>query len=458
MIKGIFFDFDGTLCDLVECHFDSLNYSILEICGEKSVISHEEQIKIFNGLSTLKKLNILLKMGRISKIDIDNISILKQKKTLDYIEKYIIANNELRINLIKLKNDGYKLYCVSNALLDTVNLGLKKMNIYDVFDKVVGNNFTKRQKPSPDIYLQSFIDAELDPKECLVVEDSKHGRESAIRSGAHLYTVKNNKGIIYDNIDNFIKKCNIKKNKVKWTDSTLNVIVPMAGQGKRFKDKGFTLPKPLIDINGKPMIQTVIDNLNIDANFIFIVQKEHYEKYNLGTYLEMMVPGCTIVQTDGLTEGAACTALLAKDFINNDSQLLIANSDQFVVWDSCDFMYSMICSDVDGGILTFKANDPKWSYAKCNEDGLVTEVAEKQVISNDATVGIYWWANGSDFVKYAEQMIQKDIRFRNEYYICPVYNQAIEDNKKVKIYHIEEMWGIGTPEDRQYFLDNYKND
>jgi dTDP-glucose pyrophosphorylase len=112
--------------------------------------------------------------------------------------------------------------------------------------------------------------------------------------------------------------------------------------------------------------------------------------------------------------------------------------------------------NADGGIVTFKAIHPKWSFAKVNENGLVTEVAEKNPISDNATVGYYFWKHGSDFVKYAEQMISKNIRVNNEFYVCPVFNQAIEDQKEIKIFNVEKMWGLGTPEDLNYYLENYK--
>jgi dTDP-glucose pyrophosphorylase len=169
--------------------------------------------------------------------------------------------------------------------------------------------------------------------------------------------------------------------------------------------------------------------------------------------LNLVSPGCDIVEVDGLTEGAACTTLLAKELINNDNPLIIANSDQFVEWNTSEFMYKMQEQNADAGILTFKSTHPKWSFAKVNEDGDVIEVAEKNPISDVATVGIYYWKRGSDYVKYAEQMIAKNIRHNNEFYVCPVFNQAIEDGLKVKTFDIEKMWGLGTPEDLKTFLE-----
>ena len=236
----------------------------------------------------------------------------------------------------------------------------------------------------------------------------------------------------------------------------MNVLIPMAGAGSRFAQVGYSFPKPLIEVNGKPMIQVVLENLNIEANYTFVVRKEHYEKYSLQYLLTLIAPGCNIVQVDELTEGSACTTMLAKEFIDNDDPLLLANSDQFMEWNSNESLYAFNADGIDGGILTFKATHPKWSYAKVGKDGFVSEVAEKKPISDDATVGVYYWKKGSDYVKYTEQMIEKDIRTNGEFYICPVFNEAIADGKKIRIKEIERMWGIGTPEDLSYYLEHYK--
>jgi len=182
----------------------------------------------------------------------------------------------------------------------------------------------------------------------------------------------------------------------------------------------------------------------------------NYEKYNLKQLLNLIAPDCDIVIVDGMTEGAACTTLLAKHLIDSDKPLLMANSDQYVEWDSNEALYEFSASNADGGILSFKATHPKWSFAKTGEDGFVSEVAEKNPISDNATVGIYYWKHGSDYVKYANQMIDKNVRTNNEFYVCPVFNEAIQDGKKVRLKMIDKMWGIGTPEDLNYFLENNK--
>jgi dTDP-glucose pyrophosphorylase len=230
----------------------------------------------------------------------------------------------------------------------------------------------------------------------------------------------------------------------------MNIVIPMAGQGSRFEQAGYALPKPLIEITGKLMIQLVVESLNVEANYIFLVQKAHYEKYDLENVLTAIVPNCTIIQLNGITEGAACSVLLASDYINNNNPLIIANSDQYVVWKPAECLDTF--SNYDAGILTFNASSTKWSYAKTDEQGLVIQVAEKLVISDQATVGIYYWKHGGDFVKYANQMIDKNIRVNNEFYVCPVFNEAIQDGKKIVTSLVDSMWGLGTPEDLEIFL------
>ena len=234
----------------------------------------------------------------------------------------------------------------------------------------------------------------------------------------------------------------------------MNIIVPMAGAGSRFEKAGFTFPKPLIEVKGQPMIAKVVENLNLQGRYIFLVQKAHYEQYDLKNLLNLIAPGCEIVQIDELTEGAACTVLKARDLINNNEPLIISNSDQWIKWNSFETISSF--NNVDGGILTFKSVHPKHSFAKVDGDGFVTEVAEKNPISSEATVGIYHWKRGSDFVKYADQMIEKNIRTNNEFYVCPVYNEAFKDGLKVKASLVDEMWGMGTPEELNNFLTHYK--
>jgi dTDP-glucose pyrophosphorylase len=329
----------------------------------------------------------------------------------------------------------------------------------DYVDYYQTNEDVKRSKPYPEMYWNCMNALNAIPATTVIIEDSHIGRQGAIDSGAKLLPVEDAYDLTWDKVEKVIREMkDVSQVKIPWRDGRLNVLIPMAGAGSRFATMGYTFPKPLIEVRGKPMIQVVVDNLNIEANYNFIVQREHYEKYNLKYLLNLIAPGCNIIQVDGMTEGAACTTLLAKEFINNNDPLLIANSDQFVEWNSNEVMYAFNADQIDAGILTFKATHPKWSYAKLDKNGFVEEVAEKKVISDNATVGVYFWKRGSDYVKYAEQMIEKNVRVNNEFYVCPVFNEAIADKKKVRVKQITKMWGIGTPEDLNYFLDNYKGD
>ena len=238
----------------------------------------------------------------------------------------------------------------------------------------------------------------------------------------------------------------------------MKVLIPMAGEGSRFAKEGYTFPKPLIDVSGKPMIQTVVENLDFDCEYIFLVRKSHLEKYTgLVDTLDRITNGkFNYIPVDGLTEGAACTALLAEHLIDTDEDLLIANSDQVIEYQPQNFLMLKNQTDCDAMVYTFNAVHPKWSFVKTNSRGFVTEVAEKRPISNIATCGIYWYRHGSDFVKYAHQMVERNIRVNNEFYIAPVYNELIGDGKTLIPFYVHKMWGIGTPEDLGHYLDNYR--
>jgi dTDP-glucose pyrophosphorylase len=326
-------------------------------------------------------------------------------------------------------------------------------------DYYVSNEDVTHHKPFPEMYWKCMTVLKALPKDTAIFEDSHIGREGALNSGAHLIPVKDPSDLTDEKIFEALDTIEGRQVKtVPWRDKKMNVLIPMAGAGSRFAQAGYTFPKPLIEVHGKPMIQVVVENLNIDAHYIYIVQKEHYEKYNLKQLLNLITPGCDIVQVDGVTEGAACTTLLAKELINHDRPLLISNSDQFVEWNSNEALYAFNADGIDGGLVTFTATHPKWSFAKIGEDGFVDEVAEKNPISNIATVGIYFWRKGSDYVKYAERMISKNIRVNNEFYVAPVFNEAILAGKKFRVKHVDGMWGLGTPEDLNYYLENYKKE
>jgi NDP-sugar pyrophosphorylase family protein len=238
----------------------------------------------------------------------------------------------------------------------------------------------------------------------------------------------------------------------------LNIVIPMAGAGSRFAKEGYADPKPLIPVHGQPMIKVVINNLRParDHRFIFICQRTHVAAYGLKEKLAAWAPGCSIIELDGLTEGAACTVLKARDLIDNDQPLMIANSDQYVDCDINDYLGALDASGLDGYIMTMESDSPKWSFVGLDEAGLATSVVEKEVISNEATVGIYNFQRGHDFVAAVDAMIAADLRVNGEFYVAPAYNAMIKQRQRIGVYNIGTdgagMHGLGIPADLTAFL------
>jgi len=449
-MKLIIFDLDGVLVETKEMHYDSLNDALSKI-DSKYLITLDEHHNKFDGLPTNRKLQLLTLNKELPETYYKQIYDQKQKLTFEYIKKKINRDERL-VNIFKeLKDCGYLIYVASNAIRETVKLILYKTGLIEYVDYYLSNEDVKNSKPNSEIYLKCMIHAGVNPKETLIVEDSPRGIESAINSGANLLIVKNPNDL---NIEKLKYKLQINNINDKIKIDNLNILIPMAGLGSRFQQAGYTFPKPLIEINGKPMIQVIVDNLGFVANYTYVVQQDHYTKYNLQYLLNLITPNCNIIKVNSVTEGAACTTLLAEKYIDNNNPLIISNSDQYIEWQPMDFYYKMIETKADGGILTFKSMHPKWSFVKLDENENVIEIAEKKTISDIATVGIYYWSKGSDYVKYAKQMIEKNIKTNNEFYVAPVFNEAILDKKKIKIFDVNKMWGLGTPEDLNLFLKN----
>ena len=236
-----------------------------------------------------------------------------------------------------------------------------------------------------------------------------------------------------------------------------NILIPMAGRGSRFEEQGYTDKKPFIDVNGKPMIHRVIKNLGMEFDkeylFILICLQEDYDKYDFTEFEKVIGHNSyDVVILDDVTEGAAQTVLTAKHLINDDTPLMTMNSDQLVDW-NVEEMFER-AQHYDALIPCFYGEGNAWSYARTLDNGYVQEVAEKKQISNNATAGYYYWKKGSDFVKYAEQMIEQNSRTNGEFYVAPVYNWAIRDGKKIGIGMVDEIYELGTPE----YLEKYLND
>ena len=238
----------------------------------------------------------------------------------------------------------------------------------------------------------------------------------------------------------------------------LNIVIPMAGHGSRFQQAGYADPKPLIPVHGVPMIRSVIDNLRpkCDHRFIFLCQATHINDYPLETILREAAPGCQIKTLDRVTAGAACTVLLASDFIDNQSPLMIANCDQWIDASIDDYLAVGMQDGTDAFLMTMKDDSPKWSYVQRDDQGRIEGVIEKVVVSDEATVGIYNFARGADFVASAKDMIRENDRSKNEFYVAPVYSRIIQKGRRVETVSIGDagdvMYGLGTPDDLEKFL------
>lgn len=447
MNKVIIFDLDGVLIDSKDIHFLALNKALKEISPE-SVISSFEHTNIYEGLPTKEKLFLLSENKGLSQEVHTLIWDLKQQYTSEMFSE-VLEDSGLIEYFKHIASKEIKIGVASNSIGNTVRDCLTNLGILSFVDIAFSNESVQNPKPHPEMYWAIMSHFKTVPENVVIFEDSFVGKLAARDSGAYLIEVKNRADLTKEKIDAAIERLS-KTSSFK--DKKLNVLIPMAGLGSRFADAGYSFPKPLIEVNGKPMIERVVESLGIEAKYIYVAMQEHVDKYNLIFMLDNITPDSTLIGTPHLTGGAAQTCLLAKEFIDTDAPLIIANSDQIVDWDSREFMYYMHTKNADAGIATFTSKHPKWSYARVVPDtGLVLEVAEKKPISNHATVGIYYWKHGSDFVKYAQRMIDKNITVNGEFYTAPVFNEAINDGKRVYAMHVNKMWGVGTPED----LNNY---
>ena len=235
----------------------------------------------------------------------------------------------------------------------------------------------------------------------------------------------------------------------------MNIIMPMAGKGLRLLNAGYNLPKPLVEVNGKTIAEWAINTIGLKGNFIFCCKEEHVEKFDLDEKLLKILPDCKIVIIDKDTEGTADTILHASEYIDNDNELFISDSDHCMIWNHSGFEREIRKRKLDACVMVYPDDQTSnaYSYVKLNEEGFVTEAAEKIPISNIAAAGMHYYKKGSDFVKYANRMIEKNIRFNNEFYVTPVYNEFIIDDKKIIKFPIEKKWPMGSPEEIKNFLE-----
>jgi NDP-sugar pyrophosphorylase family protein len=230
----------------------------------------------------------------------------------------------------------------------------------------------------------------------------------------------------------------------------IHIVVPMGGEGRQFAERGYTFPKPLVEVDGQPLIEIVVKSLTPSEphRFVFICRQEHVTGYALGDVLRLVAPDCQVVTSAKPTAGALCSVLLGLEHLPEDGELLIANADQCVDVPMDRFLASARAGAWDGYLMTFPNTHPRWSYARTEGD-LVVAVAEKQPISRNATAGLYYFRRGADFIRGAERMLTKNASIAGEFYVAPVYNELILSQKRVGIFAIDgsQMHGLGTPEE-----------
>jgi HAD superfamily hydrolase (TIGR01509 family) len=454
MIKAVIFDLDGVLVDAVEIHYQAFNRAVQLFGFEVPSAVHGFS---YNGLPTLSKLEMLTQVCGLPRSLHGFINEMKQTYTHELLLEKINPSTELKNLLKELRRRGLKLAVASNCISKTVDLVLNKMQISQFFDVVLSREHVSQPKPDSGIYLKCFEKLALSAEECLIIEDSRPGVIAAKRATPHVLVVKNPKEVTLPLIEKTLKEFQSTSAAGK---PVVEIVIPMAGLGSRFAEAGYRDPKPLINVRGKPMIQWVIENLqskHYRTHFTFIVNRIHLESYRLDDRLSELAPGCNIVTVPGKTEGAACTVLLALDEIAVDRPLVIANSDQYVNFSFDSFLERAFQPQTDGLILTFPATDKKWSYARVDQKGRVTEVAEKNPISENATVGIYFFKTVKAYVEACQSMIRLEQRTNSEFYVCPVYNELIHMGSQVSLFPIprKAMHGLGTPEDLEVFLSSF---
>jgi dTDP-glucose pyrophosphorylase len=234
----------------------------------------------------------------------------------------------------------------------------------------------------------------------------------------------------------------------------INILVLMSGSSQAFKDAGYAYPKNLVEIGSQPLLQRVLDHLHplreMDARFICVLHREENRKHHTGAVIQLLDPAAVLVELNGDTSGAACSALMAVEQVNNDDPLVIVNGDQLLL----DVDLPSVVRDfqnrrLDGGVIVFEDIHPRWSFVKCDEQALIVETAEKRPISNLATAGFYYFAKGSDFVVAATEMIKKDAHTGGLFYICPAYNELILRHSHIGIHRIarKSYRSLATPAD-----------
>lgn len=438
------FDLDGTLCHLKDLHFESLNRALAMY--DRPIISREDHLTNMDGLPTEKKLFALGIVGN----DAVKVSHYKQVFTLEGLSKHVKPDLAMVETFHKIIARGWLIGVCSNARQETVKEALRLLGVeFLVCWTFTPDCTTCRCKPSPEMMLRMMLAADACPRSTVIFEDSPTGLRAAHASGA--LTIQVDKPLT----EKFVLNCLHTSIDYQYDWYDLNVIIPMAGDGKRFKDAGYVEPKPFIRMpDGQQMYKAVVSNLEAPmASFMYLMRGEHvnaHVDYEDAEYND-------VVYVNSPTRGTAETCLLASQWIDNERSLLIANSDQLFEWDAMAFYYFARNTELDGVVVTFDCpeRDVRWSYVSIDDKGLVECVVEKDPISDTACTGLWFWKRGGDFVRFAHRIVDNDIRFKGEYYVSTVLQAAIDAGLKFSTFKVDKFHGLGDPESLEKYIRSH---
>ena len=433
LYKSYLFDLDGVLVDSVDIQYQSTIDAINK--HTKIKITAEIDTILKSTITTKKKLEYFVEQNIISNaqlLDIYN----EKKKIADNTFNNLEINDE-KVRLFSfLKKKNCNIAVVTNGNKNSAKIILKSLGLYNFLDLLISNEDVTNPKPHSEPYIRAISHFGGELKNFIIFEDSETGLTSAYGTGCKVYKVENTNDI---NLS-LIKQLN---------NLNRNILIPAAGLGSRFQKRGFKLQKPLIELENKTLIEHAVSSLDIAGNYIFVIRKlDNNSNIELITALRNIQPDCKVIEIDYVTEGSASTCYLSKEFIDNDDELIISNCDQILKWDSKKFLeYS---SNYDCSVLTHKSNEDKNSFIKTDENNKGIEIREKEVISDNALVGVHYFKKGSDFIKSYEYIFNNKIKFKNEYYVSTVCNHLINEGKEVVNYPFQEnelYYSTGTPED-----------
>jgi HAD superfamily hydrolase (TIGR01509 family) len=455
-MKTLIFDLDGVLVDFANLHERAFISAWNECCPDH-LIDHSFHLLYLEARSTRAKIDICWKIFSMEdSTDIQNAIFEKKQALTDRLLDSEPVYTATTRALCWAAARGHKMALCSNSIRSTVMKSLRRLACTDLFNVILSNEDVDKPKPSPEIYLKAMAQLGVCADDCIIFEDSAVGRQAAAAAlngtRGKLVPIVNAQDMTYQLLQTVIE------DTYPPIPEQINLVIPMAGLGSRFQKEGYKIPKPFLPVFGKPMYRWVIDNMLPRApewrervQVHVLVREEQASLFESDK-------GIQIHTVPKLTEGAACTVLTIRELINTNAPLIIANSDQFLEWDADNFYLSLLHPGFDGVISTFvqpDLNDIRWSYARLDADRCVVEVAEKKVISDLATTGIYGWSCGSDFIAAADTMIAADIRVNNEFYVCPVYN-SMPQSSRIRIHNCKKMWGLGVPTDYEHFLQSWK--